>query len=124
LPSPHDTADPRLKNTLSSKELADCFIPTAEELDLARQVAKGTGPRICFLLLKRFQKHAMTQALHDLSQAGESIEAETLRRLSPYLTTEHINRFGDYLVDIERKLPAVNYHFDILPFKLTAPKRF
>jgi hypothetical protein len=38
----------------------------------------------------------MTQALHDLS------------------------RVGDYLVDIERKPPAVNYHLDILPFKLTA----
>ena len=63
----------------------------------------------------------MTQALHDLSQVGQSIEAETLRRLSPYLT-EHINRFGDYLVDIERKPPAVNYHLDILPFKLTAPE--
>jgi hypothetical protein len=63
----------------------------------------------------------MTQALHDLSRVGQSIEAETLRRLSPYLT-EHINRFGDYLVDIERKPPAVNYHLDILPFKLTAPE--
>ena len=57
MPSAHDTAYPRLKNILSPKELTNWFTPTAEEFDLARHVAKGTSPRICFLLLlKTFQK--------------------------------------------------------------------
>jgi TnpA family transposase len=70
-----------------------------------------------------YNVQAMTQALRELGQAGQPIEAETLQRLSPCLT-EHINRFGDYSVDIERNPPEVNYHLNILnilPFKLTPP---
>jgi len=34
MPSIHDTAYPRLKSSLSEKELNEIFTPTAEEFDL------------------------------------------------------------------------------------------
>ncbi len=57
MPSIHDTAYPRLKNTSTTKELADLYTPTADEIALANRVAKGSGAKICFLvLLKTFQR--------------------------------------------------------------------
>jgi TnpA family transposase len=41
----------------------------------------------------------MTNALYDLQQDGVRITPEVVARLSPYLT-EHIKRFGQYLVDM------------------------
>ena len=41
----------------------------------------------------------MTNALYDLQQDGVSITPELVARLSPYVT-EHIKRFGQYLVDM------------------------
>lgn len=41
----------------------------------------------------------MTNALYDLKQAGVCITPELAARLSPYLT-EHIKRFGQYLIDM------------------------
>ncbi len=46
-----------------------------------------------------------------------------MRRLSRYLA-EHISRFGDYFVEIKRNPTSVNYHLNILPFKLAVPYRF
>ena len=42
----------------------------------------------------------MTNALYDLQQDGVRITPELVARLSPYLT-EHIKRFGQYLVDMK-----------------------
>jgi TnpA family transposase len=52
----------------------------------------------------------MTNALYDLQQSGVCITPELAARLSPYLT-EHIKRFGQYLIDINT--PPVP--FDIKP---------
>jgi TnpA family transposase len=41
----------------------------------------------------------MTNALYDLKQAGICITPELAARFSPYLT-EHIKRFGQYLIDM------------------------
>ena len=41
----------------------------------------------------------MTNALYDLKQTGVCITPELVARLSPYLT-EHIKRFGQYLIDM------------------------
>jgi len=46
-----------------------------------------------------------------------------MRRLNRYLA-EHISRFGDYFVEIKRNPTSVNYHLNILPFKLAVPYRF
>jgi TnpA family transposase len=41
----------------------------------------------------------MTNVLYDLQQEGICVTPELLSRLSPYLT-EHIRRFGQYLLDM------------------------
>jgi hypothetical protein len=47
--------------------------------------------------------------LHELAAEGYEIEADSVTRLSPYLT-EHINRFGKYKLDLERATPAPDYN--------------
>ena len=42
----------------------------------------------------------MTNVLYALQQEGVCITPEVVRRLSPYLT-EHIKRFGQYVLDME-----------------------
>jgi len=42
----------------------------------------------------------MTNVLSALQQEGVCVTPEVVRRLSPYLT-EHIKRFGQYVLDME-----------------------
>jgi hypothetical protein len=44
----------------------------------------------------------MTNVLYALQQEGVCITPEVVRRLSPYLT-EHIKRFGHYVLDMETR---------------------
>ncbi len=45
----------------------------------------------------------MTDVLHQLAQKGYIITTEMVVRLSRYLT-QHIKRFGDYVLDMDSKL--------------------
>jgi Domain of unknown function (DUF4158) len=57
LPTIHDTAYPRLKSSVSEKELNEIYTPTADEFDLAHSLSHSTAMRIGFLvLLKTFQR--------------------------------------------------------------------
>jgi TnpA family transposase len=56
----------------------------------------------------------MTNALYDLQRDGVCITPELVARLSPYLT-EHLKRFGQYLVDMN----APPVPFDIKPLFTT-----
>jgi len=58
---------------------------------------------------------AMTNALHKMRKEGMPINAETLTRLSPYLTG-HVNRFGEYRLDVNREPPPVDYQLPILGY--------
>ena len=42
-------------------------------------------------------------------------DADTLARLSPYLTG-HVNRFGEYRLDLNRQPPPIDYQLPILGF--------
>jgi hypothetical protein len=55
----------------------------------------------------------MTVALHKLFRAGVLLNDEVLRCLSPYLT-EHINRFGDYRLDLTRQPPQLDFSLPII----------
>lgn len=67
MPSAYETAYPRLKSSVSDEELNEIYAPTADDLALAAQVAKGTGPKICFLvLLKTFQRLGYFVRLRDV----------------------------------------------------------
>jgi hypothetical protein len=48
------------------------------------------------------------RALHQLQVDGVSVDAETVAALSPYIRT-HINRFGRYELDLNRRPPAIDY---------------
>jgi hypothetical protein len=55
LPTIHDTAYPRLKSSITEKELNEIYTPTADEFDLAHSLNNSTAMRIGFLvLLKTF----------------------------------------------------------------------
>jgi hypothetical protein len=58
---------------------------------------------------------AMTKALHQMRKEGMRMDADTLARLSPYLTG-HVNRFGEYQLDVKRQPPPIDYQLPILGF--------
>ena len=57
MPAVHETAYPRLKTTISKKDLEDVYTPTEIEMNLTRSVAKGFPSMLCLLsMLKTFQR--------------------------------------------------------------------
>ncbi|WP_136419061.1 Tn3 family transposase [Herbaspirillum sp. ST 5-3] len=56
---------------------------------------------------------SMTRLLKEMQEEGLPINEEILAGLAPY-RTEHINRFGDYTLDLDRKVPPMNYSIKIL----------
>lgn len=57
MPTIQETAYPRLKTSLSEQELAVVYMPTSDEIALARSATRGDTPFLGFLvLLKTFQR--------------------------------------------------------------------
>jgi TnpA family transposase len=56
---------------------------------------------------------AMTRVLKDLQSEGIAIDSEILAALAPY-RTEHINRFGDYMLNLDRDVPPMRYEIQFL----------
>ena len=59
---------------------------------------------------------AFTRVLKDMSSEGLEVSREVLERFSPY-RTEHLNRFGEYHLDLSREIPEPDFEFEILPLK-------
>lgn len=55
----------------------------------------------------------MTRVLAELRQDGASISPDVLAGLSPYRTS-HINRFGDYTLDLKREVAPIDFSRRIL----------
>ncbi len=55
---------------------------------------------------------SLTQVIGQLQDEGDDIPEAALARVSPYLT-EHINRFGDYVLNMNRKPPRPAYEFSL-----------
>lgn len=55
----------------------------------------------------------MTRVLAELRQDGATISPEVLAGLSPYRTS-HINRFGDYTLDLKREVAPIDFSRRIL----------
>ena len=53
--------------------------------------------------------NAMTHVLNDLKREGFEITDELVAGLAPYRTS-HINRLGDYLLNLSRKIAPMNFH--------------
>jgi len=54
----------------------------------------------------------ITQILQELIMEGHKIEEDTIAALSPYIT-QHINRFGRYNLDLNRKPPDIEYNLSL-----------
>ena len=52
----------------------------------------------------------LTRVISQLQDAGEDVPEAAVARISPYLT-EHINRFGDYILHMDRTPPPPAYDF-------------
>jgi hypothetical protein len=52
------------------------------------------------------------RALKARSRFPESVPEDALSAISPYLT-EHINRFGDYTLNLDRKPPQPDYGYTV-----------
>ena len=55
-----------------------------------------------------------TRILRQLAEEGHDFDDESLSRLSPYIT-EHVNRFGTYTLNLDRKSPAPDYTLGLRP---------
>lgn len=55
---------------------------------------------------------AMTGVLKQLQNEGHLIDEEILAGLAPY-RTKHINRYGDYILNLEQKIRPLNYKVKI-----------
>jgi TnpA family transposase len=62
---------------------------------------------------------SLTRLAQMLEQRGEAVPEDAIAAISPYLT-EHINRFGDYTLNLDRKPPQPDYEYTL---KQTASAR-
>ena len=56
---------------------------------------------------------SMTLTLKDLKERGHHIDHDILKGLAPY-RTDHINRFGDYTLDVEQQVSPMSHHIKII----------
>ena len=67
MPEIHETAYPRLNSSVSDKDLKEVYTPSAAEIDLASEVARGRNAKLYFLvLLKTFQRLGYFVQLRDV----------------------------------------------------------
>jgi hypothetical protein len=52
----------------------------------------------------------LTRLMQKLEQRGEAVPEDAIAAISPYLT-EHIDRFGDYTLNLDRKPPQPDYGY-------------
>ena len=57
--------------------------------------------------------YIITQILQELIMEGHEIEEDTIAALSPYVI-QHINRFGRYNLDLNRKPPDIDYNLSLV----------
>jgi TnpA family transposase len=55
---------------------------------------------------------SLTRLVQTLEQRGDSVPEDAIASISPYLT-EHINRFGDYTLNLARKPPQPDYGYTL-----------
>jgi TnpA family transposase len=76
----HETAYPRLKASLTARDLEEVYMPTSEELAQATSLTRNDTTRACFvLLLKTFQRLGYFVYLHDVPAIIVHYIADQLR---------------------------------------------
>ena len=67
MPSPHETAYPRLKHTLTQRELDETYMPTSEDMAFAETLTRSDTSRLgLMVLLKTFQHLGYFVQLRDV----------------------------------------------------------
>lgn len=72
--------------------------------------ADGTKLVANMVILHNF--HGMSRILKGLQAKGYVLTEEILRGTAPY-RREHINRFGEYPLDLDREVEPINYKIDL-----------
>ena len=60
-----------------------------------------------------YNVHAISKVLEQLNQEGADLDEQAVGALSPYLR-QHINRFGQYQLDVMQPPPALNYDIQVI----------
>lgn len=68
----------------------------------------------CLIFYNVFQ---LTHILHEYIQEGNPLDEDVLSDLSPYLTF-HVNRFGKYRLDSDRRPPDLEFDIPVSPSQL------
>ncbi|PHG62745.1 hypothetical protein COI59_19840 [Bacillus toyonensis] len=63
----------------------------------------------CLIFYNVFQ---LTQILHEYIQEGNKVDEDLLSDLSPYVTF-HVNRFGKYRLDSNRRPPDIEFDIPV-----------
>lgn len=116
MPSVHETAYPRLKSSITTKELADIYTPTPAEVGLAEQVAKGNYAQLCFLiLLKTFQRLGYFIMLRDVPPQLVTHIAGSLSSLDGECSSTDLEQY-DNSGTRRRHVPIIRAHLGVKPF--------
>ena len=60
-----------------------------------------------------YNVHAISKVLEQLNQEGADLDEQAVGALSPYLR-QHVNRFGQYQLDVTQPPPALNYDIQVI----------
>ncbi len=74
-------------------------------------LARAIAMSVALATSSAYNVQWMSRKLKELQEKGHPVDAEVLKVLSPY-RREHINRFGDYLLDLQRPVPPLDSTID------------
>ena len=95
MPSVHETAYPRLRASITAKDLDEVYTPNAEEISQANILAQGFTANLCFLvLLKTFQRLGYFALLRDVPSQIISYIAKSIGGLPLVVDTEAYDTSG------------------------------
>jgi TnpA family transposase len=113
MPRLQDTAYPRLKSSLTVRDLNAAFTPTPDELLLARRIARGAAAQLGFLvLLKLYQRLGRPMPLADAPRAIIEHVANAVGVSQAALVADAYDHSGTQ----QRHVAAIREHLRVLPY--------
>jgi len=113
MPRLQDTAYPRLKSSVTARDLAAAFTPTPDDLVLAHRTARGPAAQLGFLvLLKLYQRLGRGMPLAEAPRAIVEHVARVARLPAGTLVPEAYDHSGTQ----QRHLAAVRAYLQVRPY--------
>jgi len=117
MPRIEETAYPRLKSTVSPRDLATVYTPTWDEAALASRSAKGPVARVCFLvLLKTYQRLGYAIPLTEAPAVIVEHIARSVHAGAPLLDLATYDAAGTR----QRHLAVIREYLRVRPFDAAA----